>query len=669
MLVFLTCVATSSLAVLATDDVPVRPTIVRAPVMTGACSAARRWAEAIPESPLPPEEQRPRGGERQPGGGVDAVPAKDDPKDGKPKFVPFDAVRMACADLASLPPDVDPYYVRYVSLYNNRPSKRAWWYKRVSFAVNSVSRGSVIKLPVLVQGTESTLIRLDLRDYQIDPKEWDRLAELGSGRSPLPEPYFQSFVIDEGKSAGRRPPPGTKTATARRSLFSSAAAAPGAPAYLKVAAMRGPRSLPPEKQSPGGSYKIIREQVVGADGRPVTISRRAWVPDINTGPPEERQAVKSPAVPGAGAGEKTLRPADHLVRPDGGLALACVLALTGTDHPILRGDWFVSYSLWAPRYYDLLGLGGNADIKDFQKLLKVRAAEDADVSRAGIVVRPPRSSGVALNNRFIFFITSANDYGSYYWQTNDSKTSTDGRQYLNVLIDFLKVQRGVTKQGKDDKKFFDATEDIGTLRNGLQAYFLTDGAGKRLDKADADIAIDRYSRYQDSQVWSARNCITCHTQGIKSVPEAVRDFSKGRIGLLVVDDDAKKTNTTLVTDFFGKPLDGIVKAHQAYYEETIKAVTLGDTAADNAKSFMEATADYLDGGVTLDVAAWEVGVSADELAKLLKRGIGLDPTLTGLLQEPAEEIRRDQYENNSFSQLMTYLQVYRQKEPPAVRPR
>jgi hypothetical protein len=564
----------------------------------------------VPVREVGEEKQRPRGGQAG-GGRKPEQPAAGD--DGDPHLTPRDAVRWSLADATNLPADLNPAHVRFVSLYNVPPSRRRTVWLDVAFAVNSISRSRRLVIPPVIPGTENSLVRIDLDDYYIDPAEWDRLATLGSGRAPFPDPYFSQFVVRADHAARKE-----------------------------------------EKQPPAGEWvvrKVHKEDPPGVKWydqyhRPIMVDRRTWVPG----------KADSPAVPTPG--KKELRPAVWLGQNDQAAPLHALVALTRTTYPVLRADWFVTYALWAPRYYDLLGLGKK--IEDFQKLVRVRDREDADRKVAGIVVKPPRNSRVALNNRFITFAPSTNiPQGAYYWETHDTKKSVDNRQYMNVLLDFVKFERGLSNLSRESQDFFDATEDIGVLPNGLQAYFLTDGKGNRLDKADADVAIDKTSSYQDAQVWCARNCITCHIEGIRPVEDSVRDFSRDKIGLLVVNDDKQRTNSRLVEDFFGYDLEVLQKSNTATYQATIQAVTKGRTAAENATAFMDLTAGYLDDGVTLEVAAWEVGVPAPKLRQALSRGIGLDPTLTGLLKTPPAAIRRDQWEVSSFPQIMVFLESYR----------
>ncbi len=60
----------------------------------------------------------------------------------------------------------------------------------VSWLFNSFSSAPVVLLPVSVAGGEGRLYRIDLTDLGITRASVDRLATLGSGRVPVPEPYL-----------------------------------------------------------------------------------------------------------------------------------------------------------------------------------------------------------------------------------------------------------------------------------------------------------------------------------------------------------------------------------------------------------------------------------------------------------------------------------------------
>lgn len=518
-----------------------------------------------------------------------AVPEKIDANE--KLYTPFSSIELAAQDISNLyKAGVDTSYIRYISLYNMTKARRDYYFRLVSFSINSLSRGRLPILPSVVDGSDGTLIRLVLTDYLIDVKAWELLAEKGSGRSPLREPYFtaayeelitvekQEYLQDE---FGR---------------------------YLRYA-------------NGQYAYKTVKVQ--------------------------EKKQIVGPA---------------PWVQLDSGKSVQLLTLYAKTQYPVMRGDWFVTYALWAPRYYDFLGLGEKES--DFEKLLLVDNDRTGKVKIAGIIAAN-KERQVALNNRFITRIpTVSGIFSSYYWKTYDTKKSTDNRTYLNNIIDIAKAKNA---DGR-----FDATEIIGGLPNGLQAYWLGDGAGNRVDKADADVAQDSITPLQDHQVWSARNCIGCHVEGIRPYTESVRSLSRVKltnlehIKLLIVDTDPELSNSKLVQSLFSIDLAPVMKFDQSLYEAAIQTTTRGPngekgwTSGELAVAFRNANHEYLDVPIYINQIALDVGMHPDKIISALKKGKGLDYTLTGLLDNPPEPIRRDNYENNSFPQLMQYLEPFRE---------
>ena len=66
----------------------------------------------------------------------------------------------------------------------------------------------------------------------------------------------------------------------------------------------------------------------------------------------------------------------------------------------------------------------------------------------------------------------------------------------------------------------DGGEIIFNLPNGLQAYYLVDAGGNRLDAAP--IKIVRNPAASDPTVRNGLSCIGCHTEGMKTFEDQVR---------------------------------------------------------------------------------------------------------------------------------------------------
>lgn len=299
--------------------------------------------------------------------------------------------------------------------------------------------------------------------------------------------------------------------------------------------------------------------------------------------------------------------------------------------PIVRADWFVYYATLPPAYYDLLGLGRKrADFEDFV-FSDVGLAKKARAESAGVAI----DSIVASHNRALVRIPTVSGHvGGYYWASFDFRSSAGAD---DLLLDPLNRKAA-------------AQELIASLRNGLQVYFLNDGQGNRLDKADADIAQDSETRLKDKQVWAGRNCMTCHSQGLRSITDEVRALSQQQIALLVADAEKAKD---VRDQFFAIDLAALVKRDQEAYAASVLAATGLDPDA-NARQLEALLVRFVDTPLSVRDVALEAGVSEAELLATLRRGLGVPAVYTGLLQTPPRPVRRDQHSAH-FQELVALL--------------
>jgi hypothetical protein len=111
-------------------------------------------------------------------------------------FTPASAVEPALRYVRGLPPDSRPF-TRFLSAYNAHPDDLRGWQLDATFALNSLSRNGVAVPPALVPGSGGRLLAFSLEDYRIPRRAWRRLADLGSGRDPYPDPFFHLEVDEE----------------------------------------------------------------------------------------------------------------------------------------------------------------------------------------------------------------------------------------------------------------------------------------------------------------------------------------------------------------------------------------------------------------------------------------------------------------------------------------
>jgi serine/threonine-protein kinase len=163
----------------------------------------------------------------------------------------------------------------------------------------------------------------------------------------------------------------------------------------------------------------------------------------------------------------------------------------------MRADWFVSTATQPPLYEDFLQLPRT--LKELETLLGVDSAANVagfNAVRAGMV-----TSGVSRNNRVVE--RHETKYGAY-WKSYDFQTSQGTDNIFNDLIN-LQPAGG---------------EMIFTLPNGLQAYFITNGKGERIDSAPTSIVVD--SNASDRTVRNGLSCMRCHERGMIPATDVVR---------------------------------------------------------------------------------------------------------------------------------------------------
>ena len=168
--------------------------------------------------------------------------------------------------------------------------------------------------------------------------------------------------------------------------------------------------------------------------------------------------------------------------------------------PFVHVDWFLATASLPPLYHDILDLP--ATDRELEVRLEVNVVENLRnaagkrVWRAGF-----NDSGVSNNNRVVE--RHASRYGAY-WKSYDFAGSVGTQNVFTHPLSFT----------------HDGGEIVFNLPNGLQAYYLADAGGRRLDAAPIDIV--RNLAASDPTVRNGLSCIGCHTEGMKTFEDQVR---------------------------------------------------------------------------------------------------------------------------------------------------
>ncbi len=179
----------------------------------------------------------------------------------------------------------------------------------------------------------------------------------------------------------------------------------------------------------------------------------------------------------------------------------------------VRADWFIAAASVPPLYHKLLDLPGT--LEALEKQLGVNTAEDF---RKGRLIRAGFSdSGISAQNR----VTDRHktNYGNAYWKSFDF--ASGGKATSNILK--FPFGPDIPDHPFPNLVFkHNGGEMIIILPGGLQAYYLADGLGRRLDSAPTDIVQDSNAPRGNVTIVNGRSCMSCHTIGMKRIRDDLR---------------------------------------------------------------------------------------------------------------------------------------------------
>ena len=251
--------------------------------------------------------------------------------------------------------------------------------------------------------------------------------------------------------------------------------------------------------------------------------------------------------------------------------------------PFVHVDWFIATAALPPLYHDILGLPQTD--RELETRLEVNVVENIRnaagrrVWRAGF-----NNSGVSNHNRVVE--RHASRYGAY-WKSYDFAGSVGTQNIFTHPLSFT----------------HDGGEIIFNLPNGLQAYYLVDAGGNRLN--EAPISIVSNPAASDPTVRNGLSCIGCHTEGMKAFEDEVRavveqnpnpPFDRDRALRLYTDKATMQARVDEDTDRYRQALEaagdvfGGIEPVQRFHEAFRGPVD----AAHAAAAIGLETADFLE---------------------------------------------------------------------------
>ena len=300
--------------------------------------------------------------------------------------------------------------------------------------------------------------------------------------------------------------------------------------------------------------------------------------------------------------------------------------------PFVHVDWFLATASLPPLYHEILDLPGTDRALEARLEVNVveniRNAAGKRVWRAGF-----NDSGVSNHNRVVERHVSR--YGAY-WKSYDFAGSV-GTQ--NIFTHPLSFEH-------------DGGEIIFNLPNGLQAYYLADADGNRLDSAPINIVSNPAA--SDPRVRNGLSCIGCHTEGIKDFEDQIR-------GVIMKNPKPPFNKDRVLRLYVGKAtMEALLDEDTARYREALEAT--GDVfgGIEPVQRFHEAFQAPLDA----THAAAAVGLETEVFLGKIRENVSLE-NLLGALALETGTVKRDAW-TSIFHDVISALNTPDSVLPPVV---
>ena len=292
------------------------------------------------------------------------------------------------------------------------------------------------------------------------------------------------------------------------------------------------------------------------------------------------------------------------------------------DIPSVHVDWFVAQASLPPLYHDLLSLP--LTDRELETRLEVDVirnilnAPGVRVWRAGT-----NNSGVSNNNRVIERHISR--YGAY-WKSYDFAGSVGTQNIFTHPLDFI----------------HDGGEVIFNLPNGLQAYYLVNAIGSRLDEAPINIVSNPAA--SDPTVRNGISCFGCHTEGMKTFEDQVRAVIESKTNPTY--DKAQALRLYVEKSY----MDALVAEDMERYKEALQATGGMFDDIEPISRFHEA----FQGDVDAAYAAAVVGLGTDAFLEKIRENVGLQNAGLLVLDSANGSMKRDAW-TSSFRDIVFAL--------------
>ena len=281
--------------------------------------------------------------------------------------------------------------------------------------------------------------------------------------------------------------------------------------------------------------------------------------------------------------------------------------------PFVHVDWFLANASLPPLYHDILDLPETD--RELEQQLEVNVTRNIDsapgvrVWRAGF-----NDSGVSNNNRVVERHTSR--YGAY-WKSYDFAGSVGTQNIFTHPLNFSE----------------DGGEVVFNLPNGLQAYYISDASGNRIDEAPTIIVSNPAA--SNPAVRNGLSCMGCHTEGMKTFEDEVR-----AVILKSPDGPAKDQGLRLYVEQL--VIDALVEEDTERYKEALEKTGGVFGGIEPVHRFHEAFQNPVDAAH----AAAAVGLETEVFLEKIRENPSLQRLGLSALESENGDVKRDAWTSN-----------------------
>ena len=288
--------------------------------------------------------------------------------------------------------------------------------------------------------------------------------------------------------------------------------------------------------------------------------------------------------------------------------LAALRAEMACEVPFVYVDWFLATAPLPPLYHEILDLPETE--RALEKALGIdvirnlQNAPGVNVWRAGF-----NGSRVSANNRVLERHRSP--HGAY-WKSYDFAGNIGTQNIFTHPVSFT----------------HDGGEVIFNLPNGLQAYYVSDGSGNRINAAPLPIVSNKAA--SDPTVRNGLSCIGCHTEGMQTFEDQVR-------AVVSREADSPKKTQALRLYVEQSVMEGYVAADTKRYRDALEATGGVFGGIEPVHRLYEAFQGPLDASHAAAAVGFEVGVFLEKI----RESPGLRDLGLGVLEDAGGNVKRD----------------------------